>query len=89
MDSSRKAHYAEAKRLIERVKDVPCADCGHKFPTYVMDFDHVRGEKSFNISRGRGHSIKKLKEEIAKCDIVCANCHRIRLFSSRSGDGSV
>jgi len=47
-----------------------------------MDFDHrFPDEKSFNIGRdalaGRC-SLEQLEREIAKCDVVCANCHRIR-----------
>lgn len=48
-----------------------------------MDFDHVWGEKKFNLSSaatGR-HKIRIIEEEIAKCDIVCANCHRVRTFT--------
>jgi len=44
----------------------------------VLEFDHVRGTKSGNISemmRG-GFSWKRVLEEIEKCEIRCANCHR-------------
>jgi hypothetical protein len=73
----------EARELIQKIKEeTPCADCGNKFPYYVMDFDHVRGEKLGNISEiffnlGR----LKLEEEIKKCDVVCSNCHRVRSFN--------
>lgn len=56
----------------------PCVDCGEKDPV-VLDFDHrVPGEKSFTISQGLGHSysLHRLMEEIEKCDVRCANCHR-------------
>jgi hypothetical protein len=64
-------------------KSAPCADCHHKFAPCAMDFDHVRGEKSFNIGSTRGsfdseRSRERVLEEIAKCDLVCANCHRVR-----------
>lgn len=60
-------------------KDKPCADCGVSYPHYVMDFDHVRGKKLCNVSSGRFHrSMKRLLDEIAKCDVVCANYHRER-----------
>jgi hypothetical protein len=51
----------------------------------MMDFDHVRGEKLFDVSRmvGPGLSLELIKAEIAKCDVVCANCHRIRTFERR------
>ena len=45
-----------------------------------MDFDHVRGIKKANISTmvRQAYSIETIKEEVAKCDLVCANCHRKR-----------
>jgi hypothetical protein len=43
-----------------------------------MDFDHVRGEKLFGIAVNMNISWERLEAEIAKCEIVCANCHRIR-----------
>ena len=68
--------YAE----IAEAKDRPCADCGVAYPRYVMQFDHVRGEKSFTIGHAvrAVRSMEALREEIAKCDIVSANCHAIR-----------
>lgn len=67
------------RNRVRELKGAPCADCGQTFPWYVMDFDHVRGEKSFAISEGVV-SLKKLEAEAAKCDVVCANCHRIRTY---------
>lgn len=46
-----------------------------------MDFDHRPGEtKLFDICLGYRYSRKKLDAEIAKCDVVCANCHRDRTY---------
>jgi hypothetical protein len=57
----------------------PCVDCGINYPYYVMDFDHVRGQKHANVMELVSTlSKKKIDEEIAKCEIVCSNCHRIR-----------
>lgn len=62
-------------------------DCGQSYPFYVMDLDHVpeRGPKLFNLgSVGRiGCGMAKLLAEIAKCDPVCANCHRIRSYERK------
>jgi hypothetical protein len=41
------------KEYVDDLKRVPCADCGVKYPPYVMDFDHVRGEKMGTLSRLR------------------------------------
>ena len=78
----RKARNREA---IRRAKDQPCADCGRSYPYYVMDFDHVRGTKRFNLSTGaQRFSFENILAEIAKCDVVCANCHRSRTFTRTS-----
>jgi hypothetical protein len=57
-------------------------DCGGSFPYYVMTFDHVpeRGPKLFTFGhlQRRWVNAGRLAEEIAKCDIVCANCQAVR-----------
>lgn len=86
-ETSRKAAGAARKAkvaLVASIKDVPCMDCGVKYPPYVMDFDHVRGKKEFNIAaKKHGRTLEKLLDEIDKCDIVCSNCHRIRTHERR------
>lgn len=68
-------------------EETPCADCGQRYPYYVMDFDHVRGTKVTNIApmvtNPETWSMGQLIAEIAKCEIVCANCHRERTHSRR------
>lgn len=65
--------------IVEAAKSRPCADCGRTFPTACMDLDHVRGKKSFVIGTAwRWLPEEKLVAEIAKCDVVCACCHRLR-----------
>ena len=80
-ESSAKTREARRKFLQEE-KSKPCIDCNNSYPYYVMQFDHVRGDKEFNIGRNHGNrSMTKLKEEINKCDVVCANCHAIRTWN--------
>ena len=51
----------------------------------VMDFDHVRGEKVANVSSiWSRKSWEAVLEEVAKCEVVCANCHRLRTWSRRA-----
>jgi hypothetical protein len=81
----RKLKYIiERKKFLEKIKDKPCLDCGKKYPTWVMDFDHRDGkEKIASISFLTFRKLvnfDKIKEEIAKCDLVCANCHRDRTY---------
>lgn len=74
----------ESRKWIRELKESkPCLDCGVTYPWYVMDFDHVSGEKDGNVSAmiARKVSKQKILDEIAKCELVCANCHRARTFS--------
>ncbi len=63
--------------LIEFLNSNPCVDCGERDPA-VLEFDHIQG-KDFTISeRLRDTKWEVVLAEIAKCDVVCANCHRRR-----------
>lgn len=55
-----------------------CADCTEVDPV-VMEFDHI-GNKSFTVSNfaAKGKTLEKVKQELEKCEVVCANCHRRR-----------
>lgn len=64
----------------------PCTDCGMTFPYECMDFDHrVSSEKTNNVGTmvAHGWSWELIEAEIAKCDLVCANCHRTRTRKRR------
>lgn len=66
----------------------PCSDCQQMFPAICMDFDHLDGAtKVASIARlvMNFSSIEKLEEEIRKCELVCANCHRIRTYRRLHG----
>jgi hypothetical protein len=63
--------------LLEYFRSHPCVDCGDADPV-VLEFDHV-ADKQFTISEGiRDRGWDAVLEEIEKCDVVCANCHRRR-----------
>lgn len=67
--------------LIREHKSKPCADCGVLYPYYVMDFDHRDGkDKVINLAHASRMTRPKILEEIAKCDVVCSNCHRERTY---------
>ncbi len=82
--NSNKEYKNKIRQLVKDAKSVPCMDCGVKYPSYVMDLDHRRGKKKFNLSVAaqRRLAIQTVINEIAKCDVVCANCHRERTFNA-------
>ena len=72
------------RRLIRKAKAKPCADCGERYPYYVMDLDHVRGAKVAAVGTMlRYTNIAIVKREIKKCEAVCSNCHRERTYGKR------
>ena len=84
--------YQLKRVFINKVKDRPCADCGIKYPYYVMDFDHKSNkDKIAEVAymSTRNWSLEKIKKEIQKCEVVCANCHRIRTFKKRAAIAKV
>ncbi len=80
----------EQRKIIRDAKSVPCSDCGREYPYYVMDFDH-REDKLANISQMpvKYNSFEILDAELAKCDVVCSNCHRIRSYERGYNNGCV
>ena len=79
----RKVVYEINERLYEYLLKHPCIDCGENDPI-VLEFDNVRGEKTYNISSlgWRFCSWETMLKEIAKCEIRCANCHRRKTAKS-------
>ncbi len=67
------------QRLYDYLSRHPCVDCGET-DIRVLEFDHVRGSKSANITRMLNNAIawSTIEAEIDKCEVRCANCHRIK-----------
>lgn len=77
----------ELAEFVNAFKRRPCADCGGDFPPYLMDFDHVSGDKLDDICGMRMRTVSReaISAEIEKCEVVCANCHRARTHKRRLG----
>jgi hypothetical protein len=74
---------AKIKSYVAEYKSkTPCNDCGNIFHPAVMEFDHIGDDKKFNISRCK-NTWKATIAEMAKCELVCANCHRMRTINRR------
>jgi len=75
-------HHAD---ILDQLRSVPCSDCGGRFPPCAMDFDHRDpATKELAVSRLINRSYATLMAEVAKCDIVCANCHHLRTDARRT-----
>lgn len=75
--SSNRSWYQELKN------NTPCAKCGNYYPYYVMDYDHIDpSSKILCIAHMMGHSKKAILKEISKCELLCANCHRIKTYET-------
>ncbi len=81
---ARKQALARARMIDEFKLERGCADCGFNKHPAALEFDHRPGTvKEFGISQLRScwkRSWLKaaILKEIEKCDVVCANCHRVR-----------
>jgi hypothetical protein len=71
---------------VRSLKDMqPCTDCGVRYPWWIMQYDHIGGDKEGDISNAvnQGWGKTRILEEIAKCELVCANCHATRTHMRR------
>ena len=60
-----------------------CADCGYAEHHAGLEFDHVKSRLRGTVSSQVGKSRRVIEEEIARCDVVCGTCHRIRTWNRR------
>ena len=84
LDTVRKLANIRRKEYRFNIKEYllthPCVDCGEK-DWVVLEFDHVLGIKKAGIAQMIRFSWDKILKEIAKCEVVCANCHKKRTYS--------
>lgn len=77
---------ANVKKLLGDMKlEKGCIDCGYNSHPEALEYDHISDNKEFSVSRAiaMGYSMKRIETEISKCELVCANCHRVRTFNRR------
>jgi len=78
----RLARQRSRKRIkdwLNEQKSKPCNRCGQNYPPVVMDFHHRDPQtKLFEVAAAISrYSRQRMIDEIAKCDLLCANCHRL------------
>jgi hypothetical protein len=81
----RDARMRTYAKLVAIKLESGCVDCGYNVHAAALQFDHRPDEdKSFDVSSKQGWTATE--QEIAKCDVVCANCHAVRTYT-RSHQG--
>jgi hypothetical protein len=81
---SQRARWRASAAMLNEIRDVPCRDCGRRFPPCVMQFDHRDPTtKAYGVTRILMRARSVILAEVAKCDIVCTNCHRVRTYTRR------
>lgn len=76
---NRRKKVAAVRALKE---DRPCVDCNGRFHHSAMQWDHLPGtKKRGNVSEMYVNcGMQTILDEIAKCELVCANCHAVRTY---------
>jgi len=79
------ARATKLRRYLDNIKvSRGCIDCGYNKHAAALDFDHVSGEKSILVSFAKSKA--RADEEILKCEVRCANCHRIVTWQRKQPD---
>src|SRR4051812_22627941 len=84
--AQKRRYHADFMTWCDSLKaDTPCADCRGVFSPRAMQWDHLPGfDKVDDIGNlSRRHNRRRIIEEIAKCELVCANCHAVRTLTRR------
>ncbi len=78
----RLAAAERSKQIRREARNKPCMDCKKTFHFSLMDFDHRPGEiKLFGIGTQQMRGEQTTLQEIAKCDVLCCLCHRVRTWN--------
>ena len=65
--------------ILNYLQGKSCKDCGYNKSIIPLEFDHLQNKRNeVSVMISNGYSLEAIQEEINKCEIVCANCHRIR-----------
>jgi len=86
MKANARRQRKKMRRIVVEFKRRPCMDCGVQYAPWIMQCDHVRGQKVGDITtmmNARG--VQHLLAELEKCEVVCANCHAERTHRRQVG----
>lgn len=73
----------ERREILNKAKEKGCVECGYNEHFCALDFDHIDpSQKEFTIGTSyTSVSLERLYKEIDKCQVLCANCHRIKTYN--------
>lgn len=74
---SRNRRLRNMQYVVDYLRKNACCDCGET-DFIVLEFDHKKDKHNNIAEMIKANSLKMIKDEIAKCDVVCANCHKRR-----------
>ena len=84
-----RGRYLRGRAVILEAKRGGCVDCGYNAHPAALEFDHLPGaDKKFELALGHSRGVDAIRLELAKCECVCANCHRVRT-TKRNNPGQV
>jgi len=76
-----KNRYDANVEFIARYKiEQGCADCGCNEHHAMLEFDHIMPRLRGTVASQMGKSLKVIMEEVARCEVVCGNCHNMRTW---------
>jgi hypothetical protein len=66
-------------------KEHGCVDCGYRTHAQALQFDHTSDNKKASVSNliRSDYCWETIKIEMAKCEVVCANCHAVRTYARK------
>src|SRR5690554_4154882 len=83
LDRNRELRASNRERYKKTKEGKPCTRCGGLFPQVCMDYDHIdHKSKRLCVAQMMGYSWNVIQKEIDKCELVCANCHRIKTYET-------
>jgi hypothetical protein len=84
-EAAKRSQKRNAKIIREEKLKRGCLKCGYRKHHAALDFDHIDpSTKVRDIAKMHTTNTEALKQEIAKCQVLCANCHRIKSYEQRA-----